>query len=466
MLTPRHYQVDGINWLTTPNVRLKDTDLLPTLCRHILADAPGSGKTFQASEAALALSSTTQSKLVLAPAHLCKQWFVFLQEQYPSSTVVWLEGSRANKEKDAKLAADWYIVSIQSLRQWEFMEKLLVGLCIRQRINVAVIDESHYCKNRDAIQSKLAKKITRPEFINHVILLSATPIMKEADDLYWQLHICDPLTHSSYYQWLQKYCWCTMTAWGPQDVTLKRTADFSQWMMGRTYKEIGLELPPIIPSVHVHQMTPARKQAYKDIKDYWYTQVTDGEGLSANSAMEVMHLLRRITNSPEKQADLTTFLQDDPKPALIACAYRVAAKELSAAIRKAGFTATVITGEIPADDRVAIAKQPTQVIVATIPSLSEGCDLSHCNSVYFYEEDWAPGKHQQFLSRVRRHRDNANVGVTITEDNHLHVDTDPNDRPVILRYFHAANTIDTRIHAVRDHRQTNIKDLIKSELGV
>jgi hypothetical protein len=109
-------------------------------------------------------------------------------------------------------------------------------------------------------------------------------------------------------------------------------------------------------------------------------------------------------------------------------------------------------------------------VVATIKSLSEGVDLSNCNTVYFFEEDFTPGKMYQFLSRVRRHRDNSTGTVSITEDllglSHLHVDEDPNDKPIIVRYFHAYKTIDERIHAVQSNRAVDVKDIIKVELAL
>lgn len=439
----RNYQTEGIHWLTEPNVL--DHNLDRTLCRHLLADDPGAGKTYQASEASHILSS---SVLALCPAHLCRQWYEYWQDQYPDEVVVWLEGNSASKQRDALVAANCYIASIQSLRQ-PYVLDLLIQVIHRNHIQCVIVDESHYVKNRDALQAKAVAKLTSPKLVPHAILLTATPIQREADDLYHQLHILDPLFHHSFYQWLQKYCWCTLTAWGPQDVTLKRTADLSQWLMGRTYAQIGLELPPVIPSVHTCQLTTVRRKAYNDVKDYWYSEIAAGVSLSVSSSMEMMHLLRRITNGPEKQALLTSYSTDDPKPILIGAAYRQTVKELSQALHShdSHIRVTQITGDVPAHDRVALAKQPTDFIVATIPALSEGCDLSHCYSVYFYEEDWAPGRHHQFLSRVQRHN---------PIDNH----------PVILRYFHADKTIDQRIHAVRDSRSVDIRTIAKQELGV
>lgn len=476
---PRHYQVEGITWLTTPNVLRTKTDIIPTLCRHLLRDDPGAGKTFQSSEAAQQLTPPSHSIVVIAPAHLTKQWFEFWGEQYESDSIVWLEGGLSKKSKELKQRARIYIISTQSFRFEKYLD-LYTQLFIDQHVDTVIIDESHYCKNPDATTSQNVRKITRPDFVDNVILLSATPIMKEADDLFMQLRIMDPHTFSRHDLFLNEYCYFSWTSWGAQDVTLRPSAQqaLRPWIWGRTYAQIGLELPPIISAVQTHTMIPARKKAYDNIKLYWATLISnpsynkEGEAvLTANSAMGVMHMLRHIISSPEKQQDLAAYLETDPGPYLIATFYRDSARELEAHIKQhmPDYNPIIITGETPANDRAPLAKKqsgPKDIVIATIPSISEGCDLSHCNTVYFYESDFTPGKMHQFLSRVRRHRDNENGTVTITEDNKLEVTANPNERPVIVRYFHADRSIDQHIHAVLDRRSVSVRELIKVELGV
>lgn len=496
MLTPRHYQLEGIEYCTTPNVCLKPDDLIPTLCRHILSDAPGAGKTPQSIWSSLELLVTYSkngSVMILAPAHLCKQWFDYLCEHFKEHRVVWLEGSKGQRTREAAQPATFYIMSIQSLR-FEHYYDLLVQLYIKQRVQVTIIDESHYVKNPDAITSKRVRTLTRPEFCPHVILLSATPIVREANDLYMQLRICDPHTFHRQDVFMNTYCWFNYGSWGYTDVMLRKGAaeQLRPWMWGRTYAQIGLELPPVIQYTELATLTHPRRKAYDDMRNYWYIQLST-EGVTANSSMEAMHMLRHLTACPEKAAPLTQYMQDDPGPYLVACFYRASASFLANQIRQAhsNLTVTVITGETPATERrelvIAASKQPNSVVVATIPSISEGVDLSHCNTVYFFEEDYTPGRMYQFLSRVRRHRDNTMINFNMEKPSPeleewrksrglptgspvvgsiSSIDKDPNERPIIVRYFHADKTIDQRIHAVQSNRAANAKDIIKLELGV
>lgn len=482
---PRNYQLSGISFLTTPNTLLQPTDLFPTCCRHILSDAPGAGKTFQATEAANTLmqahpATTNPSTLIFTPAHLVQQWFDWIVTQYPTDSVISFEGTRQTKTTLVNTKAKWYIVSIQSMRQKYFLD-LYTKLVTSMNIDVCIIDESHYVKNPDAITSHHIRTLCRPSLITHAILLSATPIMKEATDLYMQLRICDPLQFTSLHNFMQTYCYYSLTSWGYTDVTLRASAKqaLSPYLWGRTYTEIGLSLPPIVSyEPTLTNLSKARRQAYEDIKTYWYHLLpanvqaeTTEVKITAGNAMAVMHMLRHIINCPEKQGTLLNCLADDPGPYLIGCIYRDSAHQLASYITGNPLTKhlhpVVISGEITnTHERATIAKSATlstDIIIATMPSISEGVDLSHANTVYFYEENWTPGSMYQFLSRVRRHR-NEEGTVTITEDNKLIVDSNPNERPVIIRYFHADKTIDQRIHAVRNNRSVNIRDLVKVEL--
>lgn len=489
--TPRNYQLDGIKYATTPRVKRNPNDLLPTLCRSMNTDAPGAGKSEQALWAADSITPTNRSICVIVPAFLVDQWFKLIAEQFPDDTLVSLEGQQGKRDKYFAMHARWYIISVQSLRRKPIYEKLY-NLYIREHVDFTIIDESHYVKNPTAKQSVNVRSLTNPNFCPHVMLLTATPITKEADDLYHQLRIIDPITFHAQHEFLNKYCYFTWTSWGATNVTLKKSAHAelealregnpktgllvysSGYMLGRTYAQIGLELPDLIPldkdAIVSVEMEPNRRKAYDDLKQAWYTQLQDGETLSVDSAMQLMNLLRRITNSPEKMRQLTNYMENDPGPYVIACFYRASAQQLADFITKIlpDKNPICITGAIDTDERVKIAKQynkPNDVIVATIPSLCEGVDLSHANTVYFYEEDYTPGRMYQFLSRVRRHRHNeGGLGVTITADNRLVIDDDPNSYPIIRRYFHATKSIDERIHAVQSLRSVNIRDLVKVEV--
>lgn len=503
-LTPRHYQLTAIEYATTYRTKLNPQDLVPSCARSIISDAPGAGKTLISELAATALvDNPSHSICVICPAHLVNQWFNDISNQFPNDPIISIEGTQSKRQKYVDLHARWYIISTQSLRSKHYYE-LMVDIYTKHHVDCTIIDESHYVKNPSAKQSQNVRKLTEPGFCKHAILLSATPIMREADDLWHQLRIVDPITFRSHEYFLNTYCWFTWTSWGATNVTLRKGAaqalqptllstskhsdcttinhynNITGWMLGRTYAEIGLELPRLIaPEPILLNLTPPRRKMYDDIKLTWSTMLQDSsnERFTANSAMEVMHTLRRVINSPEKQELLTTYLDDDQGPFFIVCDYKWSCRDVAnqiLSVHKDKYNVKIITGEIPADERIQIAKdhaqQPNDIIIATMGSIPEGADLSSCSTVYFYEQATTPGRMHQVLSRVRRHR-NTNTSdshaVIITEDRRLILpDIDANERPVLVRYFHARRTLDQRIHEVCFLRAVNVKDLIKVELGL
>lgn len=556
-LVPRYYQREGIAYLTTPRAFKDPSDLLPTQCAALLTDAPGSGKTPQSAWASDLVTPPNESIGVIAPAFLCDQWFRAWQVLFPDDDIIQATGPKKLSDLAYTGHVRVYIISVQSLRKDAFY--LAVQQCFKaHHVTTVIVDESHYIKNKDAIQSKNVARLCHPHSVNNRFLLTATPILKEAQDLYMQLHVLDPYKFHSYHAFLDRYCWYTNTAWGPTDVRLKSGAlnelsahklpaslgvpargalnsgssleydaqlnvhdvqpnvnsarnsrtlqdppcvtrtsgkqciqpsvtdvpsidthpflydHHTGYMLGRSYAEIGLELPRLLsPEPVTHLMSKIRRKTYDEIKTMWSTVLLNGEAvLTANSAMEVMNLLRRLTSSPEKAESLIPYIDIDMGPFLIATHYKRSAAFLVQEITRAypHMNPILITGDIDAQTRVTQAsnsKHPNDVVVATIASLSEGCDLSHCNTVYFFEEDYTPGRMHQFLSRVRRHRALTQPTSNPTDDYaQLINEIDPNERPVMCRYFHADRSIDQRIHAVQSRRAVNVKDIIKTELNV
>lgn len=494
--TPRDYQITGINFFLDNNVEdpFRAVNGQPAqYSRHLLADAPGAGKTIQGIEAAQASTPPLDSILIIAPSHLCggtwdeslqcyDGWFGELLRQYPNDSVVnAAQGSQKQRMESLNLKARWYIVSHQMMRRKNYAD-IITELTLRNslayKVTTVIIDESHYLKNHQAKSQgyvhHLVNNTKAQNFIPRVYMLTATPIVREGDDLYGQLNILDPWTFKGHNQFLTYYCHTIWGAYGPERVDLRQQSmvgfERKKYILTRGYDDIGLALPPLISKNVPVNLTPQRMQKYNDLKQRYITEVlTDPEtgevhSIDAASAMELMHLLRHITNSPEKRQATIDTLDTAPGPYVIFCMYRKSVIELSEALRQTGHKVTEIHGGIPADQHVPLALQalssPTDIVVATMPSLSEGCDLSHANTVCFYEENWTPGSMRQAVSRIHRHRNedkfaNAPYGPMAT----------PNAQPILSFHMLCNSTIDVHIHHVQTDRAASVKDIMKVELN-
>jgi superfamily II DNA or RNA helicase len=142
-LTLRPYQSQGVAFLAT-------------IKRAMLADAPGLGKTLQASSAAI------KPVLITAPTYLVEQWANFLAEQYPEDRISLAVGSRAKRTKALDTPADWFIINHQMLRTYDV-----------PKVTTFIVDESHHFKSHRAEMSQGALTVALQ--VPRVHLLTATP---------------------------------------------------------------------------------------------------------------------------------------------------------------------------------------------------------------------------------------------------------------------------------------------------
>jgi superfamily II DNA or RNA helicase len=373
LLWPRKYQQEGIEFLQNKK-------------RAFLCDAPGLGKTLQAAMAA------KTPVLIAAPTYLTGQWLDFLTTQYPNDTVSLAQGTATQRHKILNEPADWYIVNIEMLRSYAM-----------PNVKTFIIDESHHVRGKDSQQSIGA--LTVAMHTERVYLLTATPICKEPDDLYMQLCIIDPRSFQSYWRFVNDYCATINTQWGIKIIGAKSVSKIGDLLKkygkGRTYKDVGLQLPDLIEQRISVNPSNDFKKVYNKLKKSYKL-----EDMQMNSVSEALQTLRQMTACKEKTDALINLLEDQrvKQPTVVFCWYKDTAQHLGALLK-----APVITGEIPPNERKAIAKK-SPIVIATLASLSEGVDLSEHKLVIFFEEDYTPGIMYQALSRVRRHSaDNSPV---------------------------------------------------------
>lgn len=427
LIEKRDYQTTGIDFLMSKK-------------RAQLTDRPGLGKTIQA---ALAAESPT---LVLCPKYLVGQWELWLQKHLPDDSVIALKGDRFKKARLIKEDAMWMVGNYQTLRT-HFQE-----LMERQKtrpFKTLILDESHHLRNKSAIMSQHAHKLanTRGHTIERVYELTATPIWKEVDDLWMQLHILQPDIFTSYFSFVDTFCIAEENRFGTKVLGVKKSMMpqlqrmLGILQLGRDYKQAGRELPPIIHKEVKLDMPKKIAELYKQTKNYWIEEIEEG----FTNFSQVLHSLRQISSGPHKIDAIVEALEDlQNQPVLIFCWYRDHAHNIAQKIPGA----KVITGEMNVDERRAVALNNKGTTVATISSLCEGIDLSHLRHVFFAEEHWPPGSTDQAMSRVHRER--------LEESN---------DEPVVVYYFHSKHTIDEHIHAVAQRRAgeaANIREVLES----
>lgn len=396
----------------------------------MIADAPGLGKALQASEAA------TKPVLVCCPAYLIMQWEKFLISQYPDDFVCAAFGLRKNRELILQVDADWYIVNHAMLRGYQM-----------PKVNTVIFDESHHLRGCNAVQSLQALNYSLE--VENVFLLTGSPIVREADDLYMQLKMLDPLVFSTRKKFIDMYCNGYYTPWGTRAKGSKFPSlmkqMLSRYVLERTYDDVGMQLPKLTEETITVDMDMTIydkvKLTYRDLEDVPLT-----------AAMAMIIELRRLTVSEEKIKALVDTVMDIGSPCIVFTWFKETAAFLSQRLKESKQLSnylrnvSIITGDIPTETREDLAKRENTTIVATMASMSEGVDLSHFRHVIFFEEDYTPGMIYQCMCRVRR------------------FSTENNYDPVVVYYVHVRDTIDEIIHHCVSERISDIKEIFKMSI--
>lgn len=403
---PRKYQIEAIK-------RLKELE------RALLWDAPGMGKTVEASEAAV----DRLPCLISCPNYLTEQWFQFLCEQYPEQKICIVEGTRIEREKALSQRYDWYILNHEMFRSYE----------MPKWINTLIVDEAHHFRNREAKQSKALKVYARP--IPQIFLLTATPLYKIPPDVWHLLSILAPEEYTGYWKFVEKHCRTYANNYGVKILGVRNSAALYQEMashgIGRTYKEVELELPQLITRNVAVTPDAAFMKKYNEVRSRFRYNDKD-----VNSLMEAMHIMRRMTIEP-KLAYALELIQDEAE-GIIFTWYTDTARALAGLLE-----VPCIDGNVPATDRGKIVRE-NKLVVGTMAAMSEGVDASHINHALFFESDYVPARMYQALSRVRRHRESA--------------------APVRCTYLYCRGTIDEIVLHAAQTRNATIKSVMKQAL--
>lgn len=364
----RDYQVEGAAFLVAKK-------------RAFLADAPGLGKTLQSALAARPYGKT----LIVCPTYLVEQWADILSEQWPDDVVNVARGDALKRHKALTEDAKWYIMNTEALRTYYPPD-----------VNTVIFDEAHYLRTRTAKQSQHAALLAAR--VERVYMLSATPIYRDTSDLWHLLHILDPKNWTSYWQFIDRFCNLLHTGYGERVVSTKNR-DLLEWwldqyLLGRTYKDVEMQLPDMIEKSVVLEETVDFYKRYTRLRDNYII-----DEIPLESAAAVLHELRRMTVTPMKLAAIKQIVADIPEgqPVVIFCWYRDTAAALGLE-----FDVTPLTGDIAPNERMKAAKA-SRVRIATLAALSEGVDLSDARTIIIVEYDYTPGRMYQATSRVRRY---------------------------------------------------------------
>ncbi len=401
MLPLMNHQVEGIEFLrSTP--------------RAALFDQPGLGKGRQALEAAI------EPVLVVGPAMVLDGgvWDDEITKWRPGLDVTQVpysqlservKGPKGGSKPTGKLKPEYR-------REW----------------GTVVLDEAHYVKGRKTNWT-LAVKQLRAE---RMYLLTGTPLPNWAHEAFVLLQLLYP-EEAKAGRWLGSY-WRWVEEWfeiGEQygkggvvvsdhvvgDMRKDRTWEefvSENWRdrMLLRLRENCLDLPPLTEQTIRVDMVPEQKKAYRELKKDYVTWLESGEEIAAwSTAGQLVKLaqcatgievLEPATCASGKLNALQMLLTDRDLPTLVVAHFRASVRACALRAEAAGKQVAVITGETPRQARSAAVRAfqrgSTDVLCATIDTISEGLTLNEADQVIKVERSWRPSRNEQVIRRIHR----------------------------------------------------------------
>lgn len=381
----------------------------------MLADEPGLGKTAQ-----LLLAAQGRT-LVVGAARYAPVWEVEHKCWAPDLDMTYAPLSRLGMRR--KTAAGGY----------ELLPRLRAEYA--QHWDTILVDEAHHLRGRNAQQTKLFEKLNS----ERIYLASGTPVPSWAHELFITARLLHPgdRRFSSYWRWADTWFRIWKSHWGSREVgglkrctkACKQERACHHWIefheenlgplyLGRTWNDVGIELPPMIESQLPLEMVPAQRRAYASMRKSYIADVTGhviqawNDGKRASAMMQMTTGLEIATAGERKGSNKLAALSDaleerSDQATLVFARLRRTAVECAKVAERLGLPVTVATGADSPDARARAVVNWQQgggpgVLIGTIATISESYTLTRATSAHFVERSWLPSDNAQARRRISR----------------------------------------------------------------
>lgn len=385
--------------------------------RSLLAFPPGAGKT--AIVASVMEAAEPERMLVICPAGpVVTQW---RHELLRWGGIDAADGTgAASKRYVARTGHPRLVVNYEAARI-DAQE-----LC-KTPWDAVIFDESHRLANRTSQVYGAAETIAKNSGRLH--LVTGTPILNHAKELWAALHLMDPKEYRAFWNWagarfqikLPRYRGRIVREIGkplPHAVPILRE-ELHQRMIYKSLRELMPELPEETTTWHHLDLSAAERKAYDNMVDNFWMEVGGEVILADNSAARNTRLQQLSSDWSAWGEPIGTKAQaavelasDLGEQSLIFCLFRGTAKAVAQQLKGAW----PYTGDMNAAEREE-AKQmfmsgKAKHLVGTIRVLGEGVDGLQCaRNVIFIDRAWTPARNEQAVGRLLRQGQRNAVNV-------------------------------------------------------
>jgi len=379
------HQKEGVRWLLHRRVG--------NLYRGgILADQMGLGKSLQALVAAKALQQATGCHVfVVSPGILLdKPW---LEE----AEIVGVE---------IEVFSDYHSSIPRPLENAKYL---------------VIVDEAHRYQSLTSLRTKALVRLAKHQNCIATWLLTGTPMANgKPANLFPLLEICEHPLASDKWEYESHYCQGQQvsvgkgrTAWRAEGAAyLDELAQKIDDVQLRRTKRQCLDLPPKIRTLQPIELSEKSQKVYdKMLKEL---QQSDRDRLKAGLISEEGAALARITQlrkaaslaKVEATVSLALEVLQDGDQIVMFTEFKDTAGRIYEALIELGFSAELLTGETPKEERQPMIDRfqngKTKAIVGTSATGGLGITLTSASVLVLVDRSWVPGVNEQTEDRLHR----------------------------------------------------------------
>ncbi len=462
--------------------------------RGLLCDEVGLGKTI---EAGLVLSEYTMRQmanrvLILTPPALVEQWHEEMATKFRLTDFVTSYDPEFREQGDRAWAAfPRVIASLATARRAPHRQAIT-----RTVYDLVIVDEAHHLKNRTSVSWKFVNALQK----RYILLLTATPVQNDLDELYSLITILKPGQLKTPREFRRHFVVDGDPRLPKNRGRLREL--LSDVMVRHARGQVGITLPPRRAHTVRLQLSPEERDLYDDVSGFVRRQIResapdavhpdpwDGEEsptLSSAHHFTLRLLQREIGSSPaaarptllrlaerdEMQghreqlltlADqagnvrswakaaalerlLLAQLASRPKgKAIIFTHFRATLDLLADLLRDMELDLVVYHGRLSQDEKnqaIQRFEQSAQVLLST-EAAGEGRNLQFCRMMVNFDLPWNPMRIEQRVGRIHR------VGQT---------------QPVDIFNLSARGTVEDHMLDILD-RKLNMFELVIGEMDM
>lgn len=375
---------------------------------QILAHEMGLGKTLTSAHI-----GRGDKCLVICPAKLKQSWVDELHKIHEEGIQV------VHTAKDVIEDEDWTIMSYDIAQV--IWEKL-----INKKYDHLFLDESHYIKGKFTFNKRLRKfsgtrragvSVVLANNIDHVILMTGTPIMNRPIELWNQLvavgaKITKEMSRTSF---SKIYCGGHLKQMGPYRFWWENGATRLEELRERINDDIDiirkkdvLDLPEKVINRKIIELSGAEQKEYDKAWEEYIAYIEqhpeyDLEDIEnvvrAQHLVEVQKLSQITSRVKAKNAieDLENLAPDEQ--VVIFAEYVATIEELNKALKKKKIKYSTIKDEGAVQK---FQKKEVQIFTSNIIAGGTGLNLQNANMVWIIDENWTPAINQQAEDRIHR----------------------------------------------------------------